>query len=97
MVYVVDVAFHRGFQRLRLGVAGHQDHHFFRVQQRAHADGQRIFRHQADIAAEEARVGDAGVFGQRFDAGARTQRRSRLVERDMAVDAHAPMNRLILP
>ncbi|MNY69120.1 hypothetical protein D3C86_2070110 [compost metagenome] len=72
--HVVDVAFHSGFQRLSLGVAGHQNHHFLSVEQRAHAHGQCKLRYQANVAAKEAGVGDAGILGQGLDASARGQR-----------------------
>ena len=70
-------------------MAQHQDHHFFCVQQRTHAYGQRIFRHLVDVAVKEAGVCHAGVMGQRFDTRTGSQGRSRFVKRDMAVVAYA--------
>ncbi|MNT93318.1 hypothetical protein D3C72_2347660 [compost metagenome] len=55
-------------------MAGYQNHHFLSVEQRAHAHGQCKLRYQANVAAKEAGVGDAGIFGQGFDASARGQR-----------------------
>lgn len=87
--HVVDVAFYRRLQRQRFLMTQHQNHHFFCVQQGAHTDGQRIFRHQIHIAVEEAGVRYAGFMGQGLNTGAGRQRRGRFVKRDMTIVAHA--------
>lgn len=63
MVHVVDVAFNRRLQRLGFLMAQHQNHHFFRIQQRTHAYRQRVFRHLVYVAVKEAGVRYASIMG----------------------------------
>ena len=55
----------------------------------ADADGEGCLRHEVDVVVEEARVGDDGVLGEGFHAGARGERRAGFVERDVSVGTHA--------
>ncbi|MNL86083.1 hypothetical protein D3C87_2146440 [compost metagenome] len=70
---MVHVAFNGGLQRLCFHIAQHQNHHFFGIQQGAHANGQGVFRHLIHVAVKEAGVCHAGVMGQGFNTGTRGQ------------------------
>ncbi|VXA82643.1 conserved hypothetical protein [Aeromonas veronii] len=88
--HVVDAAFYGGLQGQCLAVTGDQDHDLFRIHQGADTHGQRQLGHLLHVAAEEAGVGDTGIFGQGLDPGAGGEGRGRFVECDVAVVTHAP-------
>lgn len=95
--HVVDALLHGLGQRQRLVRARDEDHHLLGVHHGAHAHGERLPRHLADVVAEEALVGLQRVVGQRLDARARHQRGAGLVERYVPVGADACRTNRQLP
>ena len=76
-------------QSASLVVSVHDDQDTLGSHHRPYAYRQSRRRHLVDIAIEETRIGNFRVERQRFLARARRQRRTRLVESDMSVRAHA--------
>ena len=59
------------------------------LQDGADALGDHVVRHLVDVVAEEPRVVDAGLLGERLDPGPRGERGAGLVEADVSVGADA--------
>lgn len=76
-------------QRKRLLRSQNNRHDLARLEHSLDADGEGQTGHLVDVVAEEARVGEDGVVGERLDAGAGGERRPGLVEGDVAVLADA--------
>ena len=86
---VVVGAFDAVAHRAGFLVARGEDQHLLGREHRAHADRQRGFRHERDVAAEEPGVDLDRVLRQGLEARAGVERRERLVEGDVSVFAHA--------
>ena len=57
-------------QRETLALPSDDDDDFARIKHRSNTDGERHPRHLGDVVVKEARVGEDGVIGERFDTGA---------------------------
>ena len=87
--HVVYAAFNRVAHSAGFFGAGCQNHNFFGVHNRSHANSQSHGRNPALIAVKKARIGLNRIPGQRFYPGAGSQRRRRLVEGNVSVFSHA--------
>ena len=74
-----------------------EDQYLFRIEHGGYAYRHGLLGHLVHVVVEEARVHDQRVVGQCLDAGARVERRERLVEGQMAVFADTAQEEVDAP
>ena len=84
-----QAAFHRLLDGFSLAGTERQQHEVTGLHDRANTLRDAVGGHLVDVVVEEARVVDAGLFGQGLDTSAGGQRGTGLVEADVAVGADA--------
>lgn len=87
--HVVDALLDAALQGGGLAGAEDDDDDLARLEHGLDADGEGHAGHLGDVVAEEARVGEDGVVGERLDARPRRQAGPGLIEGDVAVLADA--------
>ena len=90
-------SFNGMLQGTRLIVPVAKDQYLFGVHYRAHPYGQRSLGNLVHIVIEETRICHNRIGGQRLHTGTRSQGRTRLVERDVAVRTDAAHKQVDAP
>ena len=87
--FLADGALDGVLQGACLVVSVHYDEHFLGIHHSAYAHGECCLGHLVDVVVEESAVGDDGVGGKTFHAGATLEGAEGLVEGDVTVGTYA--------
>ena len=95
--HVRDTAFDSLLQSACLAVTIDDNHHLAGIHHSADAHGERSLGHLVQVAVKKTAVGDDGVLGEGLLPRARGERRTRLVERNVSIGAHATHEQIDAP